>query len=113
MAVDPAFKKWAFESKTLVVPFLNNCFLPPAAIFPAAQTVVPVSWEKNAVYYSLTRTHFPNAQRIDFMSGSPCESNVLSRFPRWAVPLGTTPQSYSTASCRCSTASVSCCAYPA
>lgn len=46
------------------------------------EIIVVDRWDKNAVYYFLSNTHFPNAKTI-IMNSHPCEYNTLTRSPNW------------------------------
>jgi len=89
-----ALKQFARQLETatnLILPRVGNYIMPRSAIFPSAHALTVYYWDKNGVYYNLDRHHFPNVKRINYISGSPGEAIVVSRFLDisgfvWALP---------------------------
>ena len=53
---------------------------PPNMIFPYAKRLTAIDWDKNGVFYNMSRKHFPNVEQIDYLCGSPGSCHVLFRF---------------------------------
>jgi hypothetical protein len=68
------------KAKHLIIPRIGDYMMPTNIIFPNAQTLTVYCWDKNGVYYNLNRHHFPNVERINYISNSPGEACVLFRF---------------------------------
>jgi len=68
------------KAKHLIIPYIGDYIMPSNIIFPLAQTLTVYYWDKNGVYYNLNRHHFPNVERINYISSSPGEACVPFRF---------------------------------
>jgi hypothetical protein len=86
VVLDPAYVAWLTGATTVVIDGLVDIALPPSFALPNATTVVPVDWEKNAVFFALQPQHFPNAVTVDFLSCRLCHDSEIGKFPRWVVP---------------------------
>jgi hypothetical protein len=70
---------WYIENtRHLVIPRIGDEHI--RAQFPKADTLTAVGWDKNGVYYNMTRANFPNVKRINYLCGSPGGHAVLFRF---------------------------------
>jgi len=68
------------KAKHLIIPNICDYKMPTNIIFPNARTLTVYWWDKNGVYYNLDRHHFPNVERINYISGSPGDACVPFRF---------------------------------